>query len=277
MTYAGKIMRRFFFILAACLLVVPSFAQDVVTFGVNEGATYRVTPIETRERYREIGDMLSKLLKRPVKIVPIEDYPTLRKGLEDKQYDLAFIHPAHLSLRAIRDQKYQLLALTTGYTEYRARFFVGKDSVLKDSRAIKGQTMAMPDPDSITAWIARATMRDLGIDPAKENIQTTRYQDAVPFMVEHGFAQVGISASGAVIKEWEAKGGRVLFASRPVPIKHLIASPNLAAADAERVRDLFIGLENAPGGAAVLQKLGFKGFQRAEGSQVADLTAWLGI
>ena len=271
-------MRRgVLFSIIACLQVLPAFAQEALTFAVNEGATYRVTPFETRERYREIGEMVGKLLKRPVKIVPIEDYPTLRKGLEDKQYDLAFIHPAHLSLRAVRDQKYQLLALTTGYTEYRARFFVGKDSVLKDSREIKGRPMAMPDPDSITAWIARATMRDLGIDAAKENIQTTRYQDAVPFMVEHGFAQVGISASGSVIKDWEAKGGRVLFASRPVPIKHLIASPNLAAADADRVQDLFLGLETAPGGAAILQKLGFKGFQRAEASQVTDLTAWLGI
>ena len=96
-------------------------------------------------------------------------------------------------------------------------------------------------------------------------------------MVDNGFAQIGISASGAVIKEWEAKGGRVLFASRPVPIKQLIASPNLPAADAERVRELFIGLEKAPGGAAILQKIGFKRFQRGDDAQMAELTAWLGI
>lgn len=270
-------MRRFLFLVIACLFALPAFAEEALIFAINEGATYRVTPIETRERYREIGEMLAKLLKRPVKIEPVDDYPTLRKGLEDKRYDLAFIHPAHLSLRAIRDQKYKLLVLTTGYTEYRARFFIGKDAALKESREIKGRAMAMPDPDSITAWIARASMRDLGIDASKENIQTTRYQDAVPFMVENGFAQVGVSASGAVIKDWEAKGGRVLFSSRPVPIKHLIASPNLAVADAERVREFFLGIDKAPGGPAILQKLGFKGFQRGDDGQIAELTAWLGI
>ncbi|HNH98951.1 MAG TPA: phosphate/phosphite/phosphonate ABC transporter substrate-binding protein [Rhodocyclaceae bacterium] len=270
-------MRQLSIALLVFLFSFTVMAQEPLVFAVNEGATYHVTPIETRERFRELADLIGKTLKRPVRIDPVDDYVELRQGLEAKRYDLAFIHPAHHSLRAIRDQKYHLLVLTSGYTEYKARFFVAKGSTLKESKEIKGKPMAMPDPDSITAWIARASMRDLGIDAKKENIQTTRYQDAVPFMVDNGFAQIGISASGAVIKEWEAKGGRVLFASRPVPIKQLIASPNLPAADAERVRELFIGLEKAPGGAAILQKIGFKGFQRGDDAQMAELTAWLGI
>lgn len=270
-------MQRMWFAVLGLMFAATGYCQQPLVFAVNEGATYRVTPIETRERFRELADLIGKALNRPVRIDPVEDYVDLRQGLEAKRYDLAFVHPAHHSLRAIRDQKYRLLALTSGYTEYKARFFVAKGSTLKDAKEIKGKPMAMPDPDSITAWIARAAMRDMGIDAGKENIQTTRYQDAVPFMVEHGFAQIGISASGAVIKEWEGKGGRVLFATRPVPIKQLIASPNLSAADADRVRDLFLGLEKSPAGQAVLQKLGFKGFQRGEDAQLAELTTWLGI
>ena len=41
---------------------------------------------------------LSKILKQPVTVEPIGDYPTLRKGLAAREYDLAFVHPAHLSI-----------------------------------------------------------------------------------------------------------------------------------------------------------------------------------
>src|SRR5690349_24687932 len=106
---------------------------------------------------------------------------------------------------------------------------------------MKGKRFGMPDPDSITAVITRATLRDLGIDAAKADIRTTRYQDAVPFFVENGFSDVGVTASGAVVKSWQEKGGSVLFESKPVPIKHMIASTRMNPGDVAKVRELKIG------------------------------------
>jgi len=260
----------------AIAVCAPAFAQEVI-FGVNEGVTYRITPHETRERYKELGELLAKALRRPVRIVPEDDYPKLRKNLEAKVYDIAYVHPAHHSYRAIRDQGYQLVATTKGWDKYKARFLMKADAPYKQPKDVLQTKMVMPDPDSITAWMARATLRDLGADPKRISLGTTRYQDGIPFMMEHGFYDVGITAAGSVVKEWESMGGKILFESRPVPIKHVLVSPALSKEDAERVGEVFLGLESTKEGRAILQKLGFSGYLRPDPAETAELTKWLGI
>src|SRR5262245_28595111 len=177
---------------------------------------------------------------------------------------------------SVRDGKYRLVVLTKGFTEYKARFFVAKDAPLKQPGDMKGKRIGMPDPDSITAVITRATLRDLGIDSAKAEIRTTRYQDAVPFFVENGFSDVGVSASGAVIKDWKDKGGAVLFESKAVPIKHMIASTKLNDSDVDKVRTVMLNLEKTESGQKILAKIGYKGYESGDPQQLAELTKWLG-
>jgi phosphonate transport system substrate-binding protein len=260
----------------AAALVTAAPARAEVVLAVNEGVTYYVTPSEIREKYKELADLLGKQLKTTVRVMPVDQYPVLRKGLDEQQYDLAFVHPAHHSLMSIRDGKYRLVVLTKGFTEYKARFFVGKDTHLKQPSDMKGKRIGMPDPDSITAVITRATLRDLGIDAAKAEIRTTRYQDAVPFFVENGFSDVGVTASGAVVKQWQEKGGSVVFESQPVPIKHMIASTKMSDADIEKVRTVMLGLEKSEQGQKILAKLGYKGYETGDPQHLASLTKWLG-
>jgi len=259
---------------AALLTAGPARAE--VVLAVNEGVTYYITPTEIREKYKELAELLGKQLKTTVRIVPIDQYPVLRKGLDEQQYDLAFVHPAHHSLVSIRDGKYRLVVLTKGFTEYKAKFFVKKGAPLKQPADMKGKRFGMPDPDSITAVITRATMRDLGIDAMKAEIRTTRYQDAVPFFVENDFSDVGVSASGAVVKEWQEKGGTVLLESKAVPIKHMIASTKMSDADVEKVRAVMLGLDKSDAGQKILAKLGYKGYESGDAQQLATLTKWLG-
>jgi phosphonate transport system substrate-binding protein len=257
-------------------LLTASPARGELTLAVNEGVTYYVTPTEIREKYKDLADLIGRHLKTTVRIVPVDQYPILRKGLDEQQYDLAFVHPAHHSLLSLRDGKYRLVVLTKGYTEYKARFLVSKDAQMKQPADMKGKRFGMPDPDSITAVITRATMRDLGIDSAKAEIRTTRYQDAVPFFVENGFSDVGVSASGPVIKQWQEKGGAVLFESKAVPIKHMIASTKMSDTDMEKVRALMLGLDKSDAGQKILAKIGYKGYESGDPQQLAVLAKWLG-
>jgi phosphonate transport system substrate-binding protein len=258
----------------ALLIAAPARAELVLA--VNEGVTYYVTPTEIREKYKELADLIGKHLHTTVKVVPVDQYPVLRKGLDEQQYDLAFVHPAHHALISIRDGKYRLVVLTKGFTEYKARFFVRKDGMVKDPGDMKGKRFGMPDPDSITAVMTRATMRDLGIDTQKADIRTTRYQDAVPFFVENGFSDVGITGSPAVAKQWQEKGGAVLLESKAVPIKHMIASTKMSDADVEKVRAVMLGLDKSETGQKILAKLGYKGYETGDPQQLAALTKWLG-
>jgi ABC-type phosphate/phosphonate transport system substrate-binding protein len=260
--------------LAALLAATPARAE--LTLAINEGVTYYVTPQEMREKYKDLAALLGRTLKTTVKVVPVDQYPVLRKGLDEQAYELAFVHPAHHSLLSMRDGKYRLVVLTKGFTEYKARFLTMKGTALKQPADIKGKRIGMPDPDSITAVITRATLRDLGIDSAKAQIRTTRYQDAVPFFVENGFSDVGVTASGAVVKQWQEKGGSVLFESRAVPIKHMIASTKMTEQDVQKVRALMLGLDKSEAGQKVLATIGYKGYESGDEQQLAALTKWLG-
>lgn len=261
----------------SALLCAPALAAQALSFAVNEGVSYRVPLSEIRSRYEGIAADLSKLLKQPVTIEPVGDYPTLRQGLADKRWELALVHPAHISIVAIRDQGYNLLAVTKGFTGYKASFLVRSDSTLKSLAELKGQRLGAPDEDSITSMMVRATLRDNGVAPRQMEITYTRYQDAVPFFVENRLTHAGATASNALVKDWQDKGGKVLAASKAVPIKHIIASPQLSAEQVEKVRAYFLGLDSSDDGRKKLEPTKWKGFEAYDQTALLKLGVWLDV
>ena len=257
---SGRAGWRWLGLLLAASLGWLGSAAHALVFVVNEGVTYRVTNDEIRARYALIAADLTKILRQPVYIEPVADYPTLRKGLAGKEYDLAFVHPAHLSMLAIRDSGYRLLVVTKGFQNYTASFMVRADSPLKSLKDLNESSLGVPDEDSITSWMVRATMRDNLGSAAKVRYSYTRYQDAVPFFVEHGLTKAGASAANSVVKGWEAKGGRILAKSRPVPIKHILAGSSLSAEQVQQVRDYFLALDTTDEGRKRLEPIKYQGF-----------------
>lgn len=259
------------------LLLLPALAAQALSFAVNEGVSYRVPLSEIRARYEGIAADLSKLLRQPVTIEPVGDYPSLRQGLAEKRWELALVHPAHISIAAIRDQGYSLVAVTKGFTGYKASFLVRADSTLKSLAELKGLRLGAPDEDSITSMMVRATLRDNGMTPKQLEITYTRYQDAVPFFVENRLTHAGATASNALVKEWQEKGGKVLAASKPVPIKHIIASPQLSAEQLEKVRAYFLALDSSEEGRKKLEPTKWKGFEAYDQAALLKLGVWLDV
>jgi ABC-type phosphate/phosphonate transport system substrate-binding protein len=258
------------------LSAATGWAQGLV-FAVNEGVTYRVGNDEIRARYAAIATDLAKLLGQPVRVEPVGDYPALRKGLAARAYDLALVHPAHISIAAIKGSGYQLVAVTKGYQNYSASFLVRADATYKSVADLKGLKLGAPDEDSITAWMVRATLRDAFGDAKGMAITYTRYQDAVPFMVQHTFTQAGATASSAVVKQWEAQGGKVLFKSKPVPIKHIIASPAISAEQVEKLREYFTTLDSTEAGRKKLEPVKVQGYAAYDAAALLMLGTWLGL
>ena len=270
-------IRKLLGALALVMGTTPVWAQgSPMIFAVNEGVTYRVNPLATVERFREISEDLTKLLKRPVKVQPVTNYKELAAGLAEQRYELAWVHPAHHSIRAMSHSGYCLVALTKGFTEYRASFLVRSDSPMKTLADLKTHKIGAPDEDSITSVIMRATLREaLGPQPI-ETIYV-KYQDAVPFMVEHGMAAAGVTAARAVVKSWQDKGGKVLFTSKPVPIKHLIASSKLSEAQRAQLTNYFVGLDQSPEGKKRLESLNVQGFVEFDQNALVGIGKWLGV
>jgi phosphonate transport system substrate-binding protein len=264
-------------LLAALLAALAPMAHALV-FAVNEGVTYRVPNEQIVAKYAAVAADLSKLLKQPVSVTPVADYPSLRRGLAERSYDLAMVHPAHLSIVAIKSSGYRLVAVTKGYTEYRASFLVRADSPLRSLADLKGQRLGAPDEDSITAWMVRASLRDaLGADARTVAYTYTRYQDAVPFFVENRLTHAGASASASVVKAWQAQGGKLLAQSRPVPIKHVIASSALSAEQLQLVRDYLLSLDASEDGRRKLEPTKYAGFAAYDEAELLKIGTWLGL
>jgi phosphonate transport system substrate-binding protein len=260
------------------LTLLASQAQADLVFAVNEGVTYKVPNSEIRAKYAAIAADLSKLLKQPVLIEPIADYATLRQGLSAKAYDLAMVHPAHVSINAIKNSGYQLLVVTKGFENYRANFLVNATSPLKTLADLKGSKIGAPDEDSITAWMTRAAIRDaLGAEAKQVSYAYTRYQDAVPFFVENNLTPSGATAAGAVVKAWTSKGGKVLFQSKAVPIKHIIASPKISAEQVLIVRNYLLTLDTTDEGKVKLSATKYAGFAAYDDAQMMAIGTWLGL
>ena len=169
-----------------------------------------------------------------------------------------------------------MVAVTKGFTEYRASFLVRGDSQLKTMADLKGKKLGAPDEDSITSVIMRATMRD-SVGAQTVDATYVRLQDAVPFMVENKMVSAGVTAARAVVKDWQDKGGRVIGTSKPVPIKHLIASSKLPEAQRAQIASYFLGLEQSSEGKKRLESLNVAGFLEYDQTALVGIGKWLGI
>jgi ABC-type phosphate/phosphonate transport system substrate-binding protein len=279
-------IRRLASALFLSLLSAGVSAQSTeLVFAVTEGVTYQATPKEIRDKFAPIAQLIATATGRRVRTVLVPAYDDARAGLKAQEFDIAFLHPAHVPMAEIKAGRYKAIAWTQGFTEYTASMLMNANQPLKTMDDLKGRTVVTPDPDSITAWMVRAMFRTEKITtteareptPSTVRVITTRYQDAVPFYLEYNFAQVGVTASNAVVKGWTDKGGKVLLKSRPVPIKQFIVSSKLPAADAQKIREALLALKDAKGGQAVLDTVGYKGFVAPNPEIEAAVIAWLGL
>jgi phosphonate transport system substrate-binding protein len=265
-------------VLMSALLVFAmqvASAQDWI-LAVNEGVTYQDGgPIG--ERYKPLVELLEKGLKHSIRVQSVDRYSDFEAGLDAERYDLVFIHPAHIGLRAVKSGKYFGLASAKDFTEYHARVMVKKDSTVKTINDLRGKKIGVPALESITTVMFTANLNELGFRDPTTYFTATRYQDAVPFMVENGFVEAGVTGSGAVAKEWVAKGGRVIAETKPVPIKQFLASRKLSSDQREKVQALMLKLSETEPGNVALKGINMKGFVPWNDVVMADATKRLGL
>lgn len=268
----------------ALAFAATAAAQDLV-FAVTEGVTYQATPKEIRDKFAPLAEVLAKATGRRVRTVLVPAYNDARAGLAKQEFDVAFLHPAHVPMAEIKAGRYKAVAWTQGFTEYTASVLIPGTTPLKSMQDLNGRTLVTPDPDSITAVMVRAMFRGEKLTATADReppanavrVITTRYQDAVPFYIENGFAQAGVTAANSVVKAWTDKGGKVLVKSRPVPIKQFIVSTKLPADDQQRIRDALLTLRDSKPGRDALETVGYRGFVAPNPELEAATIAWLGL
>jgi ABC-type phosphate/phosphonate transport system substrate-binding protein len=264
---------------------VATAQERELTFAITEGVTYQATPKDIRDKFAPLAGIIGRATGRGVRMVVVPAYDDVRAGLKKQEYDIAFVHPAHVALAEVKAERYATLAWTSGFTEYTVSLMTTAAAPVKSLGDLKGRTLVTPDPDSITASMVRAMFRaenlplttDKAVLPTAVRIITTRYQDAVPFYIENGFAEVGATAANAVVKAWTDKGGKVLAKSRPVPIKQLIVATTVPAATQAQIRQALLSMRDTKPGREALEVLGYKGFVAPSAEVERASITWLGL
>jgi ABC-type phosphate/phosphonate transport system substrate-binding protein len=258
-------------------LAEPAGSTPDLVFSVTEGVTYQATPKEIRDKFEPLAEVIGKAMRRNVRVVLVPAYDDARAGLARQEFDIAFIHPAHVAMAEIKAGRYRSIAWTSGYTDYTVSLLAKADEPIKDLGDLKGRKMVTPDPDSITAVMVRSMLRTGNVRTGDLKLLTTRYQDAVPFYLENGFATVGATAASGVVKQWTDKGGKVVLRSRGVPIKQVIASSRLTPEERERIHDVLVNLAQSDAGRRALAASGYKAFVATDADLEEKTIAWLGL
>lgn len=259
------------FPLSAQAAAKPGALADSLLFGINEGTAGQKDYAEIQGKYKTLADLFSKTINKPVKLESSQNLKSSSSNLAKGRYALFFSKPANVTAKAMRDQKYQLVAMAKG--EFTVKFIVNAHSPLKKPEDIKGKRISMAK-GTFMEKAGMAELRDRNLTPAPGQIQAAKFQDAIEFIVEKGFADVGM-VSPVVARNWVAKGGEVLFESRKMPFWSLVAAPDMSKDDVMKIQTALINLENSEDGKKLLEILGVKGFVPGNQQDYLDLQNWL--
>src|SRR5882672_3609210 len=97
-------------LLSAFAATTAQAQGNELVFAVTEGVTYQATPKEIRDKFTPLADIIGKAVGRRVKIVLVPAYNDVRAGLARQEYDIAYVHPAHVSMAEIKAGRYKAVA-----------------------------------------------------------------------------------------------------------------------------------------------------------------------
>ncbi len=222
-------------------------------FGINAEVSYKESESEVRQRYAAFLQELGKLTGHQFVFYPVYS-DKVDAAVAGKAYDFLLIH-THAALKAEKQQQYQVVGFTDDRKNNQVYFFVTTDSPLKSLADVGSVRMGVPGMQSWATATAQGELKAGGVT-AKPMLVSTRYQDAVPVMLELHTASVGVTRSKKLVDDQVArKTVRVLHVTPAMPLNALIAAPAVPAATFDAVRDAIAAMTKSK----VFDALAFKG------------------
>ena len=268
-------MRYLWLLISCALLATATPVRANLVLGIAEGISEQSRFGDIEDRYQLFADYLGRVLKNRVTLEASQNFKNSATNLQKGRYDLFFSRPSNVPAKAIRDHQYQLIVVAKG--DSTANFIVRKDHGFKKPEDILTRTVAMPrSSTALMTEAGLATIRDMGGMKGPNQLRYANYQEAVGYMVEMKFADVGIVNPGQA-KAWEKKGGVVLFKSKKLPFWSITASSKLGKAELTKLQTALVDMENTDEGKKALAKIGVKGWVIGNPKEFLDMLTWLGV
>ncbi|TXT40545.1 MAG: hypothetical protein FD135_1156 [Comamonadaceae bacterium] len=269
-TYTGiihAIGRHLAGLMAVFVVILLAWSQTVSTahaaefrFGINAEVSYKESEAEVKRRYGPFLDELSRVSGHKFVFFPVYS-DRVEQAVTGHLYDLLLIH-THLALKATREHKFQVLGFTDDRKNNQVYFFVRSDSAVKTLSDMAAGEIGVPGLQSWATATARSTLKSAAI--ANPKLEPTRYQEAVPIMLELNKATAGISRSKSLVDDYVAqKKVRVVHVTPPLPLNALIASSAVPAAVVEDIRSAMTGMAQSK----AFDSMAFKGLRYSADEQ----------
>ncbi len=227
---------------------------------------------EVVARFTPLADYLARELARPVRVGVGRDYEDHIEAIGKDRVDIAFMGPApYVKLVERYGRKPTLARIEVNGQPYlRGVIVVRTDSPVRGLAGLKGRRVAFGDPDSTMSHLVPQYMLEQAGVPLR-TLANHRFLGAhknVALAVLAGDFDAG-AVKEEIYREYAPQGLRALATSPPVADHLFVARSNLPAAEVERLRAALLRLKDAPGGAAIMDRI-HKGMTAMVGAADTD-------
>ncbi|HXU87262.1 MAG TPA: phosphate/phosphite/phosphonate ABC transporter substrate-binding protein [Methylomirabilota bacterium] len=277
-------MRRALIVAFALLLLSPSMlpAQPKPLHLV---LTPSQKPTDLLATGEEFGQVLGRLVGRPVRVTVASDYAAVVEALRNRTADLAFVHPVGYVL-ANREAKALIVAKNVwhGKSTFTSRVFVRRDAGIRQLEDLRGRTMAFVDPASSSGYtypmvllIQRGLVRNRDPKTFFREVVFAGSHDAAMRALVNGHVDAIASfdlAPQQYLKDPAEREAIVFVAETPaIPEAGIAARDGLDAETFARVRSALLSIR-APVYADLLKRLyDIDGFEPAEDREYDSVRA----
>lgn len=209
-----------------------------------------LSPAALLSAYRPMREHLQQALRRPVAMLTAKDFRTLVDETRRKEHRVVQL-PAHLARLAMLDWGWQMLAApaTQGYVVVGVK----QAGPVQTAQDLRGRSVGMLDALSLTATVGRRWLELQGVTADVKIVAMPSVNSAL-FALDRDEIAAFVAADTQLrmLPDTTPRGDRVLARIGDIPGPVFLASPDMPAAECERLRQamgLFMPDPSRPPGA----------------------------
>ena len=264
---AGRTPQRGRVVLSALLLAmgIPSaFSADELVLGVFPHLTAK----KTIEVYRPLAATLEKHLQRQVVIHSARDFKTFVERTRHGEYDILLTAP-HLAWLAHQEAGYR--PLLKYVQPVRGMLVVRADSKFDSPEALRGRTIAIPDPIAVAVLAVQAELAAHGLrhNTDYRTIDSGTHINAVMQVIKGRTdgAMLGVHTFALMSPELRRQL-HVITETRPLSSLTYLSHPRLRDTEAQAIREALLDFAATPEGRTFMQRGGYGGFAEVDGNEL---------
>lgn len=232
------------------------------------GVFPHLTAKQVIESYRPVANTLEQRLNRRVVIYTARDFTTFVERTQQGDYDIVLTAP-HLAWLARQDAGYRPL-LKYAQPVY-GLLVVKVDSPVDSIPALRGHTIATPDPIALVVLALQAEMSAKGLQPGRDyrTVSSGTHLNTAMQVINGRTeaAMLGLHPYNLMPPELREQL-RVIAETPSLSSLMYLTHPRLRDAEAHTIRKALLDFGNLPEGRAFMKKGGYTGLVEVDGNEL---------